>query len=272
MTSSGVRRGIPSASQSCLITVAADMAFPTQFPLAKLDDLAAVAGIAGTCVAIVGLIFVIVQLRQAAASARAQATIQFQQAFRNSQPARRQFLQGFPLHRSLERLVPEDERDKWAWWTSFDDDVSPDQKKHAEAVINALNDVAQYVADGLSLRSALQQYHVIFVQAGALLNPVIEAWNAPHEGVPPTRRGVRIVELYNAALAYHRSHWKHAGKQIAITRPSLNGTGEVSVVLVGSVWDDIEPYEGFDPQSAGGFLSRWSVTKAVRGAQRRLRR
>ena len=60
--------------------------------LASLGDWSDVAGIAGAVIGIVGLGFVVVQLRSAAAAARAQATIQFQQAFRDSHPARSRLL------------------------------------------------------------------------------------------------------------------------------------------------------------------------------------
>jgi len=39
--------------------------------------------------------------------------------------------------------------------------------------------VAQYVSDGLSLRSALQQYHWIFIRAGFLLAPYIDELGSP---------------------------------------------------------------------------------------------
>jgi hypothetical protein len=51
---------------------------------ASLSDWSDAGAILGTIVAVLGVVLVLVQLRGAAAATRAQATIQFQQAFRES--------------------------------------------------------------------------------------------------------------------------------------------------------------------------------------------
>ncbi|HXS33276.1 MAG TPA: tyrosine-type recombinase/integrase [Solirubrobacterales bacterium] len=55
-------------------------------------------GVIAAAAAVVGLIFVGVQSRRATAVARAQATIQFQNAFRDSSGPRRRIQQSFPIH------------------------------------------------------------------------------------------------------------------------------------------------------------------------------
>ena len=93
-------------------------------------------------------------------------------------------------------------------------DLSDEEKADARAVVGALNDVAQYVADGMSLRSALQQYHTIFVRASFLLAPYIEQENERNAA----RWGVRVIELFNAGLRYHRAHPKHREKELLLER------------------------------------------------------
>jgi hypothetical protein len=210
---------------------------------------------------------VIVQLRGAAAAARAQATIQFQQAFRESHAARSRLLKTFPVHESYK------ERDldlKWCGdpdafptW-SVPNDLTDDEKSDAEAVVGALNDVAQYVSDGLSLRSALQQYHTIFVRAGFLLAPYIDAENSANRA----RWGVRVIELYNAGVRYHRASPKHREKRLELRR------GESSVVLIDSNGRGVGRHRGY-PVGRGWsrrIVDRLAVRFATIGAERRLRR
>lgn len=79
--------------------------------------------------------------------------------------------------------------------------------------------MAQYVADGLELRSALQQYHSIFIRVGALLNPYIDLRNRPEAGGEKrVRIGRRVPVLYNDGLAYHRCHPKHVGRAVYLVR------------------------------------------------------
>lgn len=112
----------------------------------SLSEWGSVAGIVGVVLAAIGLIFVVVQLYGAAASARAQATIQFQQAFHRSAPARKQVQESFPVHRdTLRKLRALELEGHFGSWNE-ESDLTPDRVAHAEAVINAMNDVAQYVA------------------------------------------------------------------------------------------------------------------------------
>ena len=69
--------------------------------VATLADWSDVAAIVGAVVASVALVVIVIQLRRAAALSRAQATIQFQQAFRMSRDARERFLETFPIHEDL---------------------------------------------------------------------------------------------------------------------------------------------------------------------------
>jgi hypothetical protein len=231
-------------------------------PAASLGDWA---GVAGVAISFVGLLLVWVQLRAGAATARAQATIQFQQAFRESRAARGRLLATFPVHEDmLYALTGSRSLDGFATWR-VQADLTDEQKRDATAVINALNDVAQYVADGLSLRSALQQYHTIFVRAGMLLGPLIDLRNA--KGA--TRNGVRVITLYNAGLAYHRTNAKHQGRTLALIR------GDATLVLIDPALGGLQPNTKYEPSP-----SRWSlwvpgrptVGRVVRAAERTLGR
>lgn len=234
--------------------------------LAALGDWADAASIAGAVIAVVGLVVVIVQLRGAAATARVQATIQFQQAFQDSQDARGRLLRSFPVHRKslgdVAATLGDD--DAFVTW-SESRDLTRAQKQDAEAVVNALNDVAQYVTDGLSLRSAMQQYHTVFVRAGFLVAPYIDAENKDGRA----RWGVRVIELFNAALGYHRSHPKHRGKELVLSRQDPNG----KLVLIDKRGEGIQRHRGY-PSSRSPLQrlgDRLRIRSAVRGAERTLR-
>ena len=195
-----------------------------------------IAAVLSITIALVGLGFVILQLRGANAAARAQATIAFQAAFKESQPARRRLLRSFPIHVSLLAKELDVDPTQVATWSSLSD-LCGEQREAATAVVNALNDVVQYVADGLALKSALQQYHVPFVQAGFLLAPYIEALNTPDGARRPTRIGVRVIDLRNAALGYHLCHPKHHERELKLTRPAIDGSRDVVLRLVqGTGW------------------------------------
>jgi hypothetical protein len=207
----------------------------------SLSNWAAIAGIAAAILAMIGLLFVIIQLRGAAASSRVQATIQFQEAFHRSKDARGRFLSSFPVHADALAALQqagcvEGSAAAFPTWRELQD-LAEDQLEDAEAVVNALNDVAQYVADGLPLRSALQQYHTIFVRVGFLLNPYLDERNRGTDA----RWGARTVELFNAALAYHKGHPKHSGKQVKLGRKDPTG----SIVLIPANGIGLVEHEGF---------------------------
>jgi hypothetical protein len=81
----------------------------------------------------------------------------------------------------------------------------------------------------LSLRSALQQYHTIFIRAGVLLCPYIDKLNTPGPGGSPARLGRRIPILYNLTLDYQHLNPKHAGRRISLKRTVLDGSGDVEL-------------------------------------------
>jgi hypothetical protein len=232
-------RPLEVASQYTSYSGASTMGLATFKPVLalSLSDWASIAGIAGAILAVIGLVFVIIQLRGAAASSRVQATIQFQQAFHQSREARARFLGSFPVHEdALANIHMTGNAAAFPKWRSVDD-LTKSQKADAAAVVNALNDVAQYVADGLPLYSALQQYHTIFVRAGLLLNPYLDARNSGTDA----RWGARTVELFNAALAYHRGHPKHSRKELRLVREDPAG----SIVLVGGDGTGLSMHPGF---------------------------
>lgn len=227
-------------------------------------------------IAVIGLGAIVVQLRGAGASSRAQATIQFQEAFRRSKDARDRLQSSFPVHVSvLEQLVSEEEHADYRIWNERKE-LTADQKRDAEVVVGALNDVAQYVVDGLALRSALQQYHTIFVRVGVLLLPYLEQRNARVAGHPQARYGYRIADLYNAGIAYHLIHRKHRGRELALKRPAANGQGEVRLVLLHPDGSGVVKHDGFgsEPRSKGprALYRWWKLRRAVRQAERKLRR
>ncbi len=251
-----------------------------------LDDWAAIAGIVAAVLTIVGLGFIVVQLRQTVASTRLAATIQFQQSFRSSQDARRRLQTSFPVHKDVLMALVKNEKEycKFATWDELED-LTKDQYADAKAVVNALNDVAQYVADGMPLRSALQQYHTIFIRAGALLYPYIDLQNqgkdsskelgsgASGDQVTPARWGVRVIELLNAGLAYHRQHPKHIGHEVVLERDAVDGSGRARLVLIRGDLGLIEHY----PPYLQAYKSRrwipWSTwRRAVRRAEHTIRR
>jgi hypothetical protein len=236
-----------------------------------LSDWADVGTLVGTLIAVLGVGFVVKQLRSSEAVSRAQATMQFQQAFKESAAARKRLLSSFPVHTDvLSALGGPSSAAQWATW-SDEKELSAAQKADAAAVINAMNDVAQYVSDGLSLRSALQQYHSIFIRAGVLLCPYVDERNAPGPDGTSVRWGRRIPLLYNVALDYHHLNPKHAGKRIVLERDALDGSGKVELSLCG---DGLEagPHLGFpdDPLRRRTFGPR-SLRSALRSVERQLR-
>lgn len=234
------------------------------------------AGVVSAVIAVIGLGFVVVQLRAASASSRAQATIQFQSAFLRSQPARGRLQASFPIHVSvLDQLAPQGGSDEFRTWSKLDD-LSAEEIQDARVVVGALNDVAQYVVDGLALRSALQQYHTIFVRVGVLLLPFIEQENAPSEGRGQARYGYRIVDLYNAGISYHRQHWKHRGRELRLVRLAPDGEGKVRLVLLRADGTGVKKHDGIATTSSSEGLRtlyrRWRLRRAVKQAERKLRR
>jgi hypothetical protein len=233
-------------------------------------------GIASAMIAAIGVGFIILQLRAATAASRAQAAIQFQAAFVRSQEARSRLQASFPIHVAvMEQLAPQAGLDDFDTWKELDD-LSAEQKRDARVVVGAMNDVAQYVVDGLALRSALQQYHTIFVRVGMLLLPYLERENAPVEGRPQARFGYRLVDLYNASIAYHLHHPKHRGRELAVKRPAARRDGEARLVLLHTDGSGVSTHGGFaNEPSSRGLRARYGERKLrrkVRSAERRLRR
>jgi hypothetical protein len=234
------------------------------------------AGIVSAVIAIAGLGFVVVQLRRANAASRAQATIQFQAAFLRSQGARGRLQETFPIHVSvLEQVAPQGRHGEFRTWSKLGD-LSDEAKRDAKLVVGALNDVAQYVVDGLALRSALQQYHTIFIRVGALLLPFIEQENTQIGGRGQARYGYRIVDLYNAGISYHLHHWKHRGRELSLVRPAADGEGKVRLVLLRSDGSGVKKHGGIASEASSKGLRtlyrRWKLRQVVRHAERKLRR
>jgi hypothetical protein len=231
-------------------------------------------GLIAAGAAVLGLIFIGFQLRGGTTIARAQATIQFQRAFRESGPARGRIQAFFPIHEdALLQLAPQQQTEFRTWKTL--DDLTKEERRDAETVINAMNDVAQYVADGLSLRSALQQYHTVFVRLGFLVLPYVDARNAPVDGHPQARLGRRLVDLYNAAIGYHRRHYKHRGRELALARDSLDGSGRVRLVLLSERGLGVSEHPGFPDESwpqPETLPRKLALRQSVKRAERRLRR
>lgn len=229
------------------------------------------AGVAGVMVGVMGVLLVILQLRSGAAATRAQATIQFQHAFHESSKPRYYLMTKFPIHEDLlVRLADPSLRDEFRTWRTLED-LSKEDLDNAGAVVRAMNDVAQYVADGLSLRSALQQYHTIFVRAGALLGPYLDYRNTPKKGQPQARWGRRMMDLFNAGLDYHRFHPKHKGRELVLERPAINKSGMVRLVLLDAHGEGVRKHPGFGDE-AGGSSDGLEMRRAVREAERRIRR
>ncbi len=240
-----------------------------------LGDIANWATIAAAILSLLALWFVVVQLRGANAAARAQATIAFQAAFKESAKARGSLQSTFPVHTREAWRFTEEQRERLAFWTTLDE-LSTEQKGDAQRVIAALNDVAQYVSDGLSVRSALQQYHTIFVRVGFLLAPYIEAKNATTDyGKSPARVGVRVIDLYNAGIGYHRCNPKHRGRELILTRSAIDGSGEMALVLLDEHGNGVAGVAAFRADGTRGGATADvgppSITKVVREAERELR-
>jgi hypothetical protein len=129
----------------------------------------------------------------------------------------------------LDQLRVEERAQVETWKTL--DELDDAQRGDAQVVVNAMNDVAQYVTDGLPMHSALQQYHTIFVRLGFLILPYVDLKNQPVAGHPQTRIGRRLVHLYNGAIRYHRRHPKHRGRELALQRVSDDGAQQRLVLL-----------------------------------------
>lgn len=234
------------------------------------------AAVASAMVALVGVIFVYVQLRGTTSASRAQATIQFQRTFRNSSEARGRLLKTFPVHENLiEQLGATELLPEVTTWSELDD-LTPEQIADARNVIGAMNDVAQYVADGLQMRSALQQYHTIFVRVGALVLPYLDADSAPRAGRPQSRFGRRMVNLYNAGIAYQVRHPKHRGRELVLERPStVAGSPDVRLVLLDEQGYGVTRHPGFTDEHGTRpetLQKKIALRRAVRRAERGLRR
>jgi hypothetical protein len=214
-----------------------------------LSDWGSIAGIVGAAGTLMGLGFVGYQLRvgnherQSQVQAlrmqvqtlRTQATMLFQERFKESQKARRRVFREFPLHTSLlvamQQIDPGGIPDgKVQTWDEIEE-LSDEDVALAEEVINAFNDVAQYVVDGLELRSALQQYHLPIMRVGALLNPYLTQKNAEGDGTRKLRVGRRIPILYNASLAYHRCNQKHRGREVGLLRTDPDDGRQLNLVF-----------------------------------------
>lgn len=241
----------------------------------SLSDWASIATMLGVALALIGLYLVWVQIRSAAKDSRAGATILFQERFKESRPARHHVIDELPIHESLLTLSIEPGEIETApypfkTWLSRAE-LSEEDRQAATAVVNALNDVAQYVVDGLRLRSALQQYHTIFIRAGAALIPYLEQINEPVEGGKQIRLGRRIPILYNAALAYHRCSPKHKEREIHLKR-TVPG-GEVKLVLLDQEGNGVEQFKCFaDSPEESLILPLGSLSKVIRSAEALLRR
>jgi len=233
------------------------------------------AGVISAAIAVLGLGLVVVQLRGATAASRAQATIQFQAAFMRSREARGRLQASFPIHVSVLEQVAPGGNGEFRTWSELDD-LSTEEERDARVVVGALNDVAQYVVDGLTLRSALQQYHTVFVRVGALVLPFLEQVNARVEGRDQARYGYRIADLYNAGISYHLHHWKHRGRELAIERPVPDGEGKVRLVLLRSDGSGVGKHPGLaDERESKGpeaLYWKWKLRRAVKQAERKLRR
>ena len=250
---------------------------PTAQVFASIADWA---GLVGAIVACVGVALVYIQLRRATSASRAQATIQFQQAFHDSAAARFRLLTTFPIHEGLFGQVDSlrEERARLRTWTELSE-LTDDEVADARAVIGAMNDVAQYVSDGLEMRSALQQYHTIFVRVGVLVLPYLDVISASVEGRPQTRFGRRMVTLYNAGIAYHLRHPKHRGRELTLERPvagTSKKSGErVKLTLIDTNGGGVREHPGFSDESAdrsATLTEKLILRRAVRRAERKLRR
>jgi hypothetical protein len=156
-------------------------------------------------------------------------------------------------------------------------DLSPEQHADARRVIGALNDVAQYVTDGLSLRSALQQYHSLFVRAGALLEPYIVQMNAPrtdsHGDLQrPTRFGRRVLVLYEAGVDYHRRHDKHRGSELLIERRSVQDRRVIRLRLLDRFGGGVGPPTRLYGDRPAIWAGGDSLSSVIARAERTLRR
>jgi hypothetical protein len=243
------------------------------FPALMIATVADWAGIAGVAVGLIGVVLVILQLRSGAAATRAQATIQFQAAFLNSSPARNYLMKNFPVHEDvLSELANPELASKFRTWRTLDQ-LSKEDRENADAVVRAMNDVAQYVADGLKLRSALQQYHTIFVRAGTLLGPYLDQRNASKEGRRQTRWGRRMMDLFNAGIDYHRFHPKHKGRELVLERPAVDGDGEAKLILLDTDGQGVRAHPGFEDEvGRAASLDEVEMRRAVREAERKIRR
>lgn len=218
-----------------------------------------VAAVASIPLAATALIYVAKQIKQATELASVQASIQFQTKFKESWDSRRDVARHFPLHTSLGAAGVFGRE-----WTDLGD-LSEDERRAAQAVVGAFNDVAQYVTDGLPLQSALSQYHTIFIRLGYLLIPFLEASNAPDASGRPARYGRRVPILYNAAIAYHKLHPLHAGRVVALVRDGQR------IVLLDEGMARATQFSGF-PDDVSFTIPEGSVREAVAATERLLRR
>lgn len=250
----------------------------------SLAGWAAVAAIAAACVSLVTLPVIAYQLRMGnnerqhqVKTLRSTATMLFQERFKESQQARGELFTEFPLHDSLVAVMAELSPDsppdpKFSTWTTLRD-LSPEQKASAKRVINACNDVSQYVVDGLELRSALQQYHLPLLRVGALLNPYLLQINAETKNGRALRNGRRIPILYNAALAYHRCNPKHKGRPAGLERTPPGGGEKVALIFLDTDGRGATQFECFpDTPEESLLLPDEELSKVISAAEEKLRR
>lgn len=250
----------------------------------QLTDWASIAAIAAAFGTFAGLPFIAMQLhsgnRERHAQVRAlrtQATMLFQERFKESQGARRLLFQNFRIHASLattiDQLRPDGEPHTGIDTWEEIDDLSEDEKDQADEVIRALNDVAQYVVDGLELRSALQQYHLVILRVGALLNPYLAQKNAEVEGRRALRWGRRVPILYNAALAYHRCNPKHREREVAINRRVKDDGSELRLTFIDGSGSGVRQFECFaDTPHESLLLPDDELSRVISAAEAMLRR
>ena len=100
-----------------------------------LGNLSAIAEIVGALVAVVAVAFVVIQVRAATAVARAQATIQFQRAFKESAPARACLQATFPIHVDLlAELGRSEDAPRFRTWRELSD-LSDEDRADARTVL-----------------------------------------------------------------------------------------------------------------------------------------
>jgi hypothetical protein len=201
----------------------------------------------------------------------------FQERFKESREARGCVFREFPLHRSLVAAMQQVDpkalpKEGLPTWGEIGE-LSPENVALADEVINAFNDVAQYVVDGLELKSALQQYHLPIMRVGALLNPYLTQKNAAIDGKRKLRIGRRIPILYNASLAYHRCHHKHSGRRVGLLRIDPATGADLDLAFFDGKRAGIQQFECFaDTPDESLLLPDDDLATVIAAAEEKLRR